>query len=105
LGEVAGFLRQQSGVSPVVGMLANCVGLALYLPERLECPLITWDGSQQAAIARRVNELAQTGTVYIVLENLPYISATGITAPMQLLTTFERPGGTTKLMVYRIGAP
>jgi len=105
LKDVADYLKQNAPTSKTVGMLANCVGLTLYLPETLECPLITWDGSQQATIANRVNELAKSEVIYVVLENLPYITAQGITAPMESVAMFERPGGTSKLTIYRVGNP
>jgi 4-amino-4-deoxy-L-arabinose transferase-like glycosyltransferase len=105
LPEVAAYLRAHPLGSKTVGLLANCVGLAIYLPDTLECPLIKWDGSEQANLAKRVNELAKTEPIYVVMEALSYISTEGIIGQMQLVATFERPGGASKLSIYRVEIP
>ena len=111
LPEVADFFRNENTAlgKPlhVVGLLANCGGLQLVMLSAhnviVDCPTINYNGSEQAHLAATVNQLPQESPSYVVLENLPYVSTEGITAPMKFVTSFERPGGVTHLNIYRIG--
>jgi hypothetical protein len=93
----------------VVGLLANCGGLALYIPSRspvtIECPYITYDGSQQRALADLVNRRATEATdfdLWIASENSPYISLDGITVPYEKVVTFDRPGDFVHVSLYHV---
>lgn len=104
LPELAKFMESETQSVHWIGLLANCDGLRLYLvPTRnitLDCPTIAWDGSQQSTLAELVNQRAQNAALYLIVENLPYVSTRGITVPLQWVTSFERPGGSSILTVY-----
>jgi hypothetical protein len=96
----------------VVGLLANCGGLALYIPGHspvtVECPYITYDGSQQRALADLVNRRATEATdfdLWIASENSPYISLDGITVPYERVVTFDRPGDLLHVSLYHVRKP
>lgn len=109
LGETADYLLAEAGDSRVrvVGLLSNCRGLDLLIPAahpvRVECPPITLDGTRQPEIAAQVNAWAAEGEheLWVALENLPFVSLEGITAPLEHVITFERPGGLAHIRLYR----
>ncbi|MFN8418161.1 MAG: glycosyltransferase family 39 protein [Anaerolineae bacterium] len=110
LPELAAYFADRTSVQPaqVIGLLANCRSLRLYFAAAeqmtLECPLIAWDGSYQQQIAALVNQRASesTANLYLIVENLPYVSTTGITAVLQPLTTIARPDGNSRLTIYQL---
>jgi hypothetical protein len=120
LEDTANYLLQRSHETSipvvVVGLLANCGGLDLYIPQHsqviVDCPYITLDGSQQATIARSIDSLAANASVesppfelWIALENSPFISLDGITAAVEPVTVFERPDNLTRITLYRVSTP
>jgi hypothetical protein len=98
LPEVANYLRTQAEDQPivVVGLIANCGVLDYYLPDsqpiQLICPLLKWDGSHQPEVIALLNRLAaEKKPLWIVFERSTYVTLEGITLPLDLQATFQRP--------------
>jgi hypothetical protein len=88
---------------PVIGLVANCqpLRIAAY-PLDVLCPQIRWDGTSQQESMLLAQQWAAEGPVYVVGENLPYIDLAGLPQPHTLITTVERPGGASRVYLYRI---
>jgi hypothetical protein len=109
LPEVAHYLQAQAEEQPivVVGLIANCGVLDYYLPDsqpvRLICPLLKWDGSHQPEVVALVNRLAaEKDPLWIVFEGSAYVDLEGITLPLDLQTTFQRPEKQALIEVLRV---
>ncbi len=93
----------------VVGLLANCLGLSHEIVASsgivVECPYITYTGSEQSNLAALVNKrAAESGTdLWLVSENSSYISLEGITVPYQKITSFDRPDHLVRITLYHVG--
>jgi Dolichyl-phosphate-mannose-protein mannosyltransferase len=115
LDQVAMFLATQSeryqNQIHVIGLVSNCGGLALEIPLHrnvtVECPLITFTGSEQQNLAALVNREAAAASgsdsgLWFVNENTPYITLDGITATYEKVISFDRPGTTSTVTLYRV---
>jgi 4-amino-4-deoxy-L-arabinose transferase-like glycosyltransferase len=115
LREIADAIRSQTGETPaqVIGLLPNCRGLQFLIrsadPVALECPTIALDGSQQVHIAGRINQLAAdiaagrtTGNLYLVFDQVPFISLEGISSTLIPVYTIQRPDELTTLTLFQI---
>jgi hypothetical protein len=111
--DVGAYLLNESTKSsrPIhaVGLIANCGGLGLEIPidsaVTLECPYITYSGSEQANLAKLVNQRAADTSnfdLWIVNENLPYATLEGVTVPYEQMASFDRPGGRTTIRLYHV---
>lgn len=112
IDQAAGYLLQQAkdrGSLHVVSLLANCQGLRLYLSQNrqitLDCPYLTFDGSNQRDLDTLINQRAAEGlNLWIAEEDLPYARLEGITAPYEKVTVFPRPDNVTRVTLYRVQA-
>ncbi|MCC7447267.1 MAG: hypothetical protein IT324_07630 [Anaerolineae bacterium] len=112
IDQAAGYLLQQAkdqGSLHVVSLLANCQGLRLYLAQNrqitLDCPYLTFDGSNQRALDTLINQRAAEGlNLWIAEEGLPYAKLEGITVPYDRIAVFPRPDNVTRVTLYRVQA-
>ncbi|MEP7284209.1 MAG: glycosyltransferase family 39 protein [Chloroflexota bacterium] len=111
LNKVATYLLDNATTNPkplrVIGLVSNCSGLDLSIPDRrnvtVECPYINFNGSEQPKIAALVNQRGAERPAFdlwIVSENVPYISLDGITIPYDPIITFDRPDGVSHVTLY-----
>ena len=113
LDQVATYLLAYAGHNKrpldVVGLLANCRGLSHIIAANsqivVECPSISYTGSEQGNLAALVNNRAKDSSLdlWIVSENSPYISLEGITGSYQKVITFDRPDNLSHVALYHVG--
>ncbi len=110
LDQAAGYLLNQAkaeGQLHVVSLLANCQGMRLFLSQNrqitLDCPYLTFDGSQQSVLDTLINQRAAEGlNLWIAEEGLPYAKLEGITALYEKVAVFPRPDNVTRVTLYRV---
>ena len=111
LADVANYLLNKSARADrplhAIGLISNCGGLGLELPDHsavtLECPYITYTGSEQANITKLVNQRATDNfDLWIVSENLSYATLDGVTVAYEQAATFDRPDHGIRVILYHV---
>lgn len=111
LEDAAQVLKTQSSIPGqsvlVYGLLPTCGGLDYFLPNSdftLICPPLSSDPTRQALTAADIDRHALTQPVWIVFEEVPFVSLTALTTPLEQIQTLSRPDDRTQIIVYRVSA-